>query len=78
MPCTDYSCCDYVLKPFCLDIEHVVSIGSGIKSKEFASEQRNCSIPCLCFFLYELNIRFKNNKNIIRKIILPFSFGDIK
>ena len=78
MPCTDYSCCDYVIKPFCLDIEHVVSIGSEINTKEFAKAQRNCSIPCLCFCRHELNIRFKNNKNIIGKIILPFSLGDTK
>ena len=78
MPCTDYSCCEYINKPFSLNIEHVVSIGTEINAKEFATAQRNCTIPCLCFCRHELKVRFLRNQNICGKIILPFSFGDTK
>ena len=33
MPCTDYSCCYYFQKPFCINIEHVVNIEIEIMNK---------------------------------------------
>ena len=78
MPCTDYSCCEYFGKPFCLNIEHVVSIGNEINTNEFAKAERNCKFPCFCFCHHELKIRLKNSKTILGKIVLPFSCGDTK
>lgn len=78
MPCTDYSCCEYMSKPFSLNIEHVVSIGTEINTKEFATTTRNFSIPCLCFCRHELKVKFHESQNICGKIVLPFSFGDKK
>ena len=76
MPCTDYSCCDYISNPFSINIEHVESIGAEISTKEFAKAERSCGIPCFCFCRHELKVTFLKNKNISGKILLPFSCGD--
>lgn len=74
----DYTCGEYMKKPFCLNIEHVLNDSSEIKTKEFAFAERNFQFPCFCFCRPELKVRMQKNKNICGKIVLPFSFGDKK
>ena len=79
MACIDYSLCEFFEKPFYLKIGHVQDIGILINTKEFATAERNCVNPCLCFCCnHELKIRFSANKAYCGKIIVPFSFGDTK
>ena len=79
MPCTDYSCCDYFQKPFCINIEHVVNIETEINTIDFAIAERNCKIPCLfCCCNHEFKIKLKANNTYYGKIVLPCSIGDTK
>ena len=79
MPCTDYSCFEYILKPFCLNIEHVLSIGTEINTREFAIAQKGCTIPCICCCRPEIKVRLcKKNNNLCGKIVLSFSCGNTK
>lgn len=76
MPCTDYSCCDYLANPFCINIEHVENIGKDISTKEFAKAERSCGFPCFCFCRHEIKVKYMKNKKFCGKILLPLSCGD--
>ena len=78
MPCTDYSCFEYISKPFCLNIEHVISMGTEISTKLFASAEKSCSFPILCLFRPEIEVKFCKSKNLCGKIVLIFSCGNTK
>ena len=77
MPCTDYSCCEYIAKPFSLSLDHVISMGEDINTRQFATAQKSCTIPCFCFCRPEFEVKMSdNNKTSIGKITLPYSCGD--
>ena len=78
MPCTDYSCFEYIKKPFSLNIEHVVSMGTEINTKPFATAEKSCSFPILCLFRPEIKVKLSKNQNLCGKIVLVFSCGNTK
>ena len=78
MPCTDYSCFEYIKRPFCLNIEQVISIGREINTKPFATAEKSCSFPILCLCRPEIKVNFCKNKNLCGKIVLCLSCGNTK
>ena len=76
MPCTDYSCFEYIKTPFSLNIEHVTNLGTKINTKKFATAKKSCTIPCLCLFRPEIKVKLCDNSDILGKIVLIFSCGN--
>ena len=76
MPCTDYSLFKYIQKPFCLNIEHVLKIDKEVSTREFASAQKSCTIPFLCYCRPEIKVKIGRNNNLCGKIVLMFSCGN--
>ena len=77
--CKDYSCCDYMSKPFCLNIQHILKNKPKIESKNFATLEKGCTIlTCCCFFRPKIIIKYSNQNDICGYITIPCSCGDIK
>ncbi len=76
MACTDYTCCQYLQKPFLLNIGHVAGIGNEIITTDYATLEKNGIISCFCFCRPEIEVKMAENNNLVGTIIQPFSLGD--
>ena len=76
--CIDYSLCQFYKNPFVLNIEHVISIGIETSGTKFATAQKSCKFPCLCYCRPELEVKMGQSQKSIGKIVAPFSCGDTK